>query len=167
MPLAIIVAVSENQVIGINNDLPWRLPADLKYFKNLTTGHTVVMGRKTFDSIGKALPNRRNIVLSRNAATCPEGVECISNLDTLQEWLQKNLSDSDTVFIIGGDTIYRQTLHLAETVYLTRVHTQITKGNAFFPELDPDEWELRESKFHTRDEKNAYDYTFEKYTRKK
>lgn len=167
MPLAIIVAVSENQVIGINNDLPWRLPADLNYFKNLTTGHTIIMGRKTFDSIGRPLPKRRNIVVSKNVTNCPEGVECVPGLDELFELLNTEKADSKTQFIIGGETIYRQTLHLADTVYLTRVHTQISNGNAFFPELDPDEWELRESEFHTRDEKNAYDYTFEKYTRKK
>lgn len=166
MSIAIIVAVSENQVIGINNDLPWRLPADLKHFKNLTTGHTVVMGRKTFDSIGKALPNRRNIVISRNTTTCPEGVECISRLDGLPTLANQQALDSQIVFIIGGDTIYRQTLHLADTVYLTRVHTHIQDGNAFFPELNPDEWELIESEFHSGDEKNDYDYTFEKYSRK-
>lgn len=166
MSIAIIVAVSENQVIGINNDLPWRLPADLKYFKNLTTGHTVVMGRKTFDSIGKALPNRRNIVVSRNPETCPEGVECITRLDAIPELATQQALDSKIVFIIGGDTIYKQTLHLADTIYLTRVHTHIPEGNAFFQELNPNEWELRESEFHSSDEKNDYDYTFEKYTRK-
>jgi len=159
MKLTLIVAASLNNVIGVNNTLPWHLPADLKYFKNLTTGHSIVMGRNTFESIGKPLPNRENIVITRNMHFKHEGLVVVYSIEeALQHCRQK---EHDEVFIIGGDTIYKQTLAMADTIYLTRVHTTIEQGDAFFPELSTDIWTKTDSYFHEKDEKNQYDYTFE------
>ncbi|MBK8684989.1 MAG: dihydrofolate reductase [Bacteroidetes bacterium] len=159
MSISIIVAASENDVIGTNNTLPWHLPADLKYFKQLTTGHTIIMGRKTFDSIGRPLPNRRNIVISRNPLFKAEGIEIIHQLDDLQELI----SPDEESFIIGGDLIYQQSMDLADKIYLTRVHTTIQDGSAFFAKPNLNIWEKTSSEFHPADEKNPFDYTFEVY----
>lgn len=122
-----VVAVSENDVIGKDGKLPWHFPADLKFFKNLTTGHTVIMGRKTFDSIGKALPNRRNIVVSRQAHAPVEGVEFVSSIETALE-----KAGPQDVFIIGGASIYEATLGRVEGIYLTHIG-QTFQGDAFYP----------------------------------
>jgi dihydrofolate reductase len=159
--ISLLVAVSENQVIGVNNQLPWHLPNDLKYFKKLTTGHTIIMGRKTFDSIGKPLPNRTNVVITRNKQFHVEGIIC---KHSITEALEDNNS-ADEVFIIGGDTIYKQSLAYCDRVYLTRVHTIIANGDAFFPELKLDEWKLTSSEEGILDEKNILPHTFEIYDR--
>jgi dihydrofolate reductase len=161
MNISIIVAASLNHVIGVKNKLPWRLSADLKYFKQLTTGHTIVMGRKTFDSIGKALPNRENIVVTKNSSFRHEGIIVKHSIDEAFNYC-KNHND---VFIIGGDTIYQQTIAFANTIYLTKVHTMIDDGDAFFEELNSNEWSLIKSESHKRDEKNEFDFTFEVYQR--
>lgn len=159
MSISIIVAASENDVIGTNNTLPWHLPADLKYFRQLTTGHTIIMGRKTYESIGRPLPNRRNIVISQNPQFKAAGIEIIHQLDDLQ----KLINPDEESFIIGGDLIYQQSMNLADKIYLTRVHTMIQDGSAFFEKPNPDVWEKTSSKFHLADEKNPFDYTFEVY----
>ena len=122
-----VVAVSKNGVIGKNGKLPWRFPADLKFFKNLTTGHTVIMGRKTFDSIGKPLPNRENIVISRHPRPEMAGVKFVESVDQALLRAQKG-----KIFIIGGASIYRETVHLIDGIYLTRIH-QDYEGDAFYP----------------------------------
>ena len=157
MKLTLIVAASLNNVIGVNNTLPWHLPADLKYFKNLTTGHSIVMGRNTFESIGKPLPNRENIVFTRVKDFTIPGVIVKNTLEQVFEYCK----NKQEVFVIGGDTIYKQTLAMADTIYLTRVHTTIEQGDAFFPELSTDIWTKTDSYFHEKDEKNQFDYTFE------
>ncbi len=154
-PLSIVVAVSENNAIGKNNELLWHLPADLKHFKNTTTGHTIIMGRKTFDSIGRALPNRRNIVITRQAAMQVEGVEFVNSLNEALELCK----DKEQAFIIGGGEIYRQALPFCDKIYLTRVH-QYFDGDAFFPELDEDNWQETEKSDFLPDEKNKFAYTF-------
>lgn len=159
MSISIIVAASENDVIGTNNTLPWHLPADLKYFKQLTTGHTIIMGRKTYESIGRPLPNRRNIVISRNTHFKAEGIEIIHQLDDLQQLINPD----EESFIIGGDLIYRQSMDLADKIYLTRVHTTIQDGSAFFAKPNPDIWQKISTEFHAADDKNPFDYTFEVY----
>ena len=121
-----IVAVAENGVIGKNGKLPWRFPADLKFFKNLTTGHTVIMGRKTFDSLGKGLPNRENIVISRHPRPETAGVKFVESVDQALRHAQKG-----KIFIIGGASIYRETAHLIDGIYLTRIH-QDYEGDAFY-----------------------------------
>lgn len=159
MKLSIIVATSLNDVIGVNNQLPWHLPADLKYFKLLTTGHTILMGRKTYESIGRPLPNRLNLVITRSKSFEVAGVTVKHSIEEALEFCK----NQEEVFIIGGDTIYRQMLPYAQNIYVTKVHTTIENGDAFFPSLDPKQWHLNSSVFHEKDDKNVFDYTFEVY----
>lgn len=162
MKISIIVAVSENGVIGKDNRLLWHLSSDLKRFKALTTGHTIVMGRNTFLSIGKALPNRRNVVLSHTMKSGDvENVEVFDSLETFQ----KTIQNEEEVFIIGGGKVYHQFLPLASKVYLTRVHTVID-GDTTFPELENDLWQEVAMEKMKSDEKNDFDYDFIDYCRK-
>ncbi|MFD2288379.1 dihydrofolate reductase [Pedobacter petrophilus] len=160
--LAIAVAVGENLAIGKDNQLLWHMPADLKFFKQTTSGHTVVMGRKTFDSVGKPLPNRRNIVITRDAALKIDGAEVVTSLD---EALEITKTEEKPVFIVGGAEIYRQALPKTETLYLTTIHHSFD-ADTFFPEFERSEWEVLSSEHHQADEKNKYDYTFEVLKRK-
>lgn len=160
--LSIAVAIGENFAIGKNNQLLWHMPADLKFFKQTTSGHTVIMGRKTFDSVGKPLPNRRNIVITRDTTLKIEGVEVVNGLD---EALAITQNEQKPVFIIGGAEIYRQALPKTQTLYLTTIHHSFD-ADTFFPEFDRNEWEVVSSEPHQADEKNKYDYTFEVLKRK-
>lgn len=161
MILSIIVAAAENDVIGGNNQLLWRLPNDMKWFKSITTGHAVIMGRKTYESMGKPLPNRRNIVISRNPELKFDGCEMAANIDEAV----RLVSNDDEVFIIGGGEIYKQAWELADKLYLTRVHTD-KDGDTIIPAINENEWveEFRES--HPADEKHLYAYSFIIYSRK-
>lgn len=153
MILSIVVAIALDGAIGRGNDLLWHLPADLKRFKELTTGHTILMGRKTFDSLPRGpLPNRRNIVVSRSLPA-REDVEVYP---TIEEALKACEAD-DEVFIIGGGEIYRQLLPHADRIYLTRVQATFPDAEVFFPELDLSEWSETASETFPRDEKNEYD----------
>lgn len=158
--IAFVVARAQNDVIGKSNDLPWYLPADLKHFKQVTTGHTVVMGRKTYESIYNRLkgplPDRRNIVISRNIRQLPEGFELADSLETAFA-----LARDKDVFIIGGATLYSECLQkgLVDTIYLTDVHANID-GDTFFPKLDPSQWQEQSREHHQADDKNPYDYSF-------
>lgn len=164
MKVAIAVATSENNAIGKNNQLLWHLPADLKFFKNTTMGCPVVMGRKTFQSIGRTLPGRKNIVISRDAFFNSNKEFDIDVVNSLESALN-SLKDFETVFVIGGGEIYKQALPLSDIVFRTLVHTQID-GDTFFPELDNNEFKLVWEEKHLADEKNKYDYTFQKFERK-
>ncbi|MBL7765304.1 MAG: dihydrofolate reductase [Chitinophagaceae bacterium] len=163
MKISIVVAASDNHVIGVNNQLPWHLPADLKIFKTLTMGHPIIMGRKTFESIGRPLPGRDNLVITRNENFQPEGVILLNSLESAMAYC--SMKQYDQVFIIGGATIYQQAMELdiVHTIYLTRVHTQVQSGSAFLDPLSPSKWKLESSVHHDRDEKNAFDFTFEVY----
>ncbi|MBL1408137.1 type 3 dihydrofolate reductase [Sphingobacterium faecale] len=154
--ITLIVAAAENNAIGKDNQMPWHLPNDFKYFKKTTLGHSVIMGRKTFESIGKPLPERRNIVLTRDQHYSNRDVDVANSIQEVLTYCR----DEREIFIIGGANIYQQTLPLAQRVLLTRVHASIN-GDAFFPELSPAEWSLTSQEKHTADEKHAYDYTFE------
>ncbi|OKL40170.1 dihydrofolate reductase [Pontibacter flavimaris] len=155
--IAIVVAAAENNVIGKDNDLIWYLPADLKHFKRLTMGHPMVMGRKTYEAIGKPLPGRTSIVITSQQDYKAEG--CIV-VHSLEEALTKGREmDAEQVSIIGGATIYQQALPLTDKVYFTRVHHTF-EGDAYFPELPQKEWQVVEQQFHEPDEKNKYSYTF-------
>jgi len=138
---SLIVAVADNGVIGSNNQLPWRISADLKYFKKVTLGKPIIMGRLTYESIGKPLPGRTNIVMSRDTTWRAEGVERASDLNEALAIAKKIAEESalEEVMIIGGATIYREALPQADRLYLTRVHTEV-EGDAFFPALDFSEW---------------------------
>ena len=161
--VSIIVAVSDNGAIGIEQRLPWRLSADLKHFKALTVGHTVIMGRNTFESLPNGpLPNRKNIVLSsRKGLEVPGCTLCSSLPEALAE-----CAEEAEVFIIGGATVYRQALSKADKLYLTRVHHTFESADTFFPEVDWSEWEEEGKEDFLPDEKNEYPYTFYTYRRK-
>ena len=163
MKNSVIVAISDNNVIGKDNSLLWHLSADMKFFKEKTTGHHIIMGRKTFESMGKRLlPNRTTIVITRNKDyEMPEGGIVASSL---VDALEKAENDTE-VFIIGGAQIYQMAIPFANTMYITRVHHTFD-GDAFFPEYDKSQWKLVSSETNKADEKNEYDYTFEEYTRK-
>ena len=151
----IVVAISSNNAIGKDNQLLWHLPADLKHFKNITSGHTIVMGRKTYDSIGKPLPNRRNIVITRQKGLQLEGVEVVNSLDEALAICK----EENQVFIIGGAEIYKTALPLTHKIELTRVHQEF-EADAFFPELDNETWKEVWKEDHLPDEKNKFAYTF-------
>lgn len=161
MNISIIVATSKNNVIGLNNQLPWHLPADLKYFKSLTNGHSIIMGRKTYDSIGRPLPNRENIIITRDKNY--SSAELVIK-HSIEEAIQ-HCNGQEEVFIIGGDTIYKQTIAVATRLYITRVDTIIENGDAFFPEINNEEWENVSAEHFTKDDKNKFDYSFEIYER--
>jgi dihydrofolate reductase len=162
--ISIIAAMSEDNVIGRNGDLPWHLATDLKRFKRLTTGHTVIVGRKTHEAIvwrlGRPLPGRRTIVLSRNPDFV--GADC-EVVQTLPEALAR-VNGEEEVFIIGGVEIYRSALESADHIYLTRVHATVT-GDAIFPSVDFTAWTLLSQEQHARDAENDYDYSFEVWER--
>ena len=160
MTLSIIVAAAENGVIGHNNNLIWHLSSDLKHFKNITTGHTVIMGRKTFQSMGKALPNRRNIVITANKAYTAPGCEIVPDIESALQLA----AQEEEAFIIGGGTIYRAIWEKADKLYLTRVHTAPT-GDISIPEVKASEWQEISREAHPADEKNEYDYTSLEYRR--
>ena len=156
MPLiSIIAAVAENRAIGIHNRLPWHLPADLKYFRNKTLGHHVIMGRKNYQSIGKPLPQRTNIVITRDPGFDAPGCVVVNSIDAALA-----AADGDPeVFIIGGAGIYAQSLPFADRLYLTLVHHSF-EGDTYFPELEWAQWKEISKEFHEPDERNPYPYTF-------
>lgn len=161
MILSIIAAMSENRVIGKDKGLPWYLPADLQFFKSKTLGHTVIMGRKTFDSVGKPLPNRRNIVITRQSNFSVEKVETAHSIEQALALVE----GEEEVFIAGGGEIYRQSLAIADRIYLTIVHHKLD-GDTFFPPFDESEWDLIEKKDRPADNKNQYSCSFLTYFRR-
>jgi dihydrofolate reductase len=163
MEIRIVVAASENNFIGIDNQLPWHLPDDLKFFKKMTSHMPVVMGKNTWISLGRALPNRLNIVISTSLKEAPEDVLIIDSLEKAMAYLRKE--NHEIVSIIGGGQIYKAALPITDVVYLTRVHTVIENGTASFPALPPNEWKLTWEEAHHADEKHAYDFTFQKWER--
>lgn len=158
--LSLVVAASENGVIGVDGDLPWRLPDDLRYFKQLTTGKPVIMGRKTFDSIGRPLPNRQNIVVTRNAGFSALGCD----IATSPEAAVALAAPADEIMVIGGATIYEQFADSADRIYLTRVRADID-GDAFFATPNPATWRRVSSEHHPADERHAYAFDFLVYER--
>ncbi|MBA2328776.1 MAG: dihydrofolate reductase [Flavisolibacter sp.] len=162
MLLSLLVAADENNVIGKDNKLPWHLPNDLKYFKNLTWGMPILMGRKTFDSIGKALPGRKSIVITRNNNWKHENVEVVHSIQEAIESAKKD--DINEIFVIGGAEIFSSSFQKADRIYLTRIHHQFD-GDVYFPELSNDDWILEKSKYCNADEKNAYAHTFQVWNR--
>jgi len=161
MIISIMVAIAENHAIGKNNQLLWRLPADLKHFKDTTSGHTVIMGRKTFDSVGKPLPNRRNIVISRNTSLEMPGAEVVSDLESAIALCD----DHEEVFIVGGAQIYRMAMGITDKIYLTVVKGTFD-ADTYFPPIDPNFWEETDKISFEPDEKNAWAYTFSTLVRK-
>ncbi len=155
MKLSLIVAMDRNGVIGAKGDLPWKLSADLQNFKKLTMGKPIVMGRKTHESIGKPLPGRENIILTRDTHYQAEGCTVLQSPDELL----KHCNNADEVMITGGAEIYRTTLKQATHLYLTEVHTEV-EGDTFFPEFDHSEWKELSREGFKANEKNEFDYSF-------
>ena len=161
--LSIIVAISENYAIGKNNDLLCRISADLKRFKALTTGHTVIMGRNTYLSLPNgALPNRHNIVVSRTMHDADDRIEIASSLE---EAIQM-CNDEDEVFVIGGAQIYKRAIGMADRLYITWIHHAFDDADVFFPAIEMEEWTEVSRERHAADERNEYDYSFVEYRRK-
>lgn len=157
---SIIAAMASNRAIGINNTLPWRLPADLAHFKALTLGHHIIMGRKTYESLGKPLPGRTSVIVTRDRDFSVPGCAVAH---TLADAMAACAGDAEA-FFIGGADLYRQALELADRIYLTEVKTEVA-GDAWFPEFDRARW-LESSRKHCRaDEKNGFDYDFVTYDR--
>ena len=157
MLISAIVAVAKNRVIGKDNQIPWYLPADLAWFKRTTLGHYVLMGRNCFQSIGRPLPKRTNVVITRNPFFTADGVLVAHSVEEALNLAYDN--GEQEVFIIGGGEIYRQTAHLWDKVYLTEVDTE-PEGDVFFPELPPSEWRETWREAHAPDAKNLIAYTF-------
>ena len=154
MIISIVVAIAENHAIGKDNKLLWYLPNDLKHFKTITSGHTVIMGRKTYDSVGKPLPNRRNIVVTRRHIDI-HGCEVVNSLEAAVDLCKTE----EEVFIVGGAEIYRQAMAITNKIYLTIVH-QNFEGDTYFPDIDKNIWIETERENHDPDEKNKLSYSF-------
>ena len=160
--VSIIVAINKNNGIGMENKLLYWLPNDLKRFKSLTTGHTIIMGRKTFESLPKgALPNRRNVVLSRQDITF-EGAERYASL----EEALKSCKNEEEIFIIGGASLYNEAIKIANTLYITEIEDSEKEADAFFPNIDLNVWKEKSRECHSTDEKHLYPYCFIDYIRK-
>jgi len=166
MKLISVVAASQNNVIGVNNQMPWHLPDDFKHFKQLTIGHTIVMGRNTWISIGeKPLPQRQNWIISSQLNIDEGPVKTFSSWDAvLQE--SENLG-LEKLFIIGGGQLYKSTIDIIDAIIMTRVHVNIESGDAFFPAIDMHQFTLTANIYHPKDERHAYDFSFETWERNK
>jgi dihydrofolate reductase len=160
MRLSLIAAVAQNGTLGRDGRVPWHLPVDLRWFKRWTVGHPVLMGRKTFDSVGKPLPARRNVVITRREGFAPPGVEVARSVE---EALQR-VSGCDEIFVVGGAEIYRETLLRADRLILTHIHRDFP-GDAFFPPFDATEWRIVSREEHPESESNPLPFTFVVYER--
>ena len=158
--LSLIVAISDNHVIGREGQLPWHLSADLKRFKRLTMGHHIVMGRKTYDSIGRQLPGRTSVVLTRQTDWAVEGVLTATDFESALTLT----GDDEEVFVIGGSQIYQLALPLVDRLYVTRVHATV-QGDTYFPEITSEQWQLQQTDSFAADEKNDHAYSFLIYQR--
>jgi dihydrofolate reductase len=155
MRISIIAAVASNGVIGWRNALPWHLPADLRYFKRLTLGHHLIMGRKTFESVGKGLPGRTTIVVTRSKRFSGKGIRCAASIEEAIDSVRKD----EEVFIAGGAQVYEQTLALADRMYLTRIHQEF-QGDTYFPDFDESQWTLASRQDHPSDDEHPYSFSF-------
>ncbi len=156
--ISMIVAADEQNVIGKDNQLIWHLPDDLKFFKQKTSGHAIIMGRNTFESVGRPLPNRTNIIITRDRTYSAEGCEVVHSLEMALDIAKKV---DDNPFIVGGEQIYRLALPIANQVFLTRIHHSF-EGDRHFPELD-DAWKETSAEFHPTDDKHAHSFTIYTY----
>ncbi|HUC88760.1 MAG TPA: dihydrofolate reductase [Candidatus Paceibacterota bacterium] len=166
MILSIISAIGKNNEIGKGNTLLWDLPADMKHFRETTKGHTVIMGQKTFESIGQPLPNRRNIVLTKDKSFNKEGIETVYSLEELFDLLEKTEGKNSESFIIGGGQIYRLFLNKADKLYITHVNESFPDADTFFPIIDMTMWEEIKSEKYKSDNLNKYDLEFAVYNKK-
>lgn len=163
MIISTIVAVGNNNAIGVNNDLPWHMPADLKFFKKTTLGSYVLMGRKSFESVGRPLPGRTNIVVTRQKDFYHSGVVTVHSIEDGILYAQNN--HQKELFVIGGSNIYEQTKHLWHKLYLTNIDVDVPNATAYFPEINFSQWQHAFAEKHSADEKNKHNYTFNLYRR--
>jgi dihydrofolate reductase len=174
MILSIISAIANNNEIGRKNELLWNLPIDMKHFKETTSGHPVIMGQKTFESLGigqdgqsgRALPNRRNIVLTLDQDFKREGIEIYYSTSAIEHALNETLKSDEEAFIIGGGQIYKLFIEKADRLYITHVDAQFPDADTYFPNIDLDKWEKTGEEKHQKDEKNIFDCNFVIYERK-
>ncbi|MGP4041278.1 dihydrofolate reductase [Gracilibacillus sp. D59] len=162
--ISLLFAMGKNRVIGKDNTLPWHLPKDLKFFKELTTSHSIIMGRKTFESMNGPLPKRENIVLTTNQEFAHDNCKVIHSIDEIKEMDQSN--PEKEWFVIGGEEIFKQVLHFADRIYMTYID-EMFDGDTFFPDFDETKWNITNKEKGKKDEKNTYDYYFIQYDRKK
>lgn len=160
--ITIIAAIANNNALGKNNDLIWHLPADLKRFKKITSGHHIIMGRNTYESIGKPLPNRTTIIITRNNEYKADGCIIVNSIDEALS----TVNNDENVFIIGGAQIYEQAIALADTLDITEVHADFD-ADVFFPKIDVAVWEETKREFFNADDKNIYDYSFVSYKKRR
>ena len=158
--ISMICAMDRNSLIGANNRMPWHLSADMQYFKRVTMGKPMIMGRKTWESLGRVLPGRRHIVITRRAGYGAEGIEVVNSVDAAVALIKT----AEEAMVIGGAQIYEQLLPAAQRLYLTCIDAEF-EGDTWFPEIDPTQWRKVSSETHLADEKNPYDYRFEVYER--
>lgn len=157
--ISLIAAIGRNNELGKGNDLLWKMPADMEHFKKITSLHTVLMGRKTFESIGRPLPNRRNIVITRDVNYKKEGVEITHSLSGALDMVE----DDEEIFVIGGGELYKQTMPIADRLFITHIDAEDKNADAFFPEIIPIVWNEISHEEHEKDEKNFFNYTFSVY----
>jgi len=160
MKLSLVVAMDKNRIIGIDGGLPWHLSSDLKYFRDITMGKPIIMGRKTHESIGRPLPGRRNIVVTRNENFTAEGCDVVTSLEAAMDLI----ADEPEAMMIGGASLYIDTLPIADQLYMTEVYAEV-EGDTWFPEIDPEQWQELSRTTFSADEKNDHDYSFVVYER--
>jgi dihydrofolate reductase len=166
MIISIIAAIGKNNEIGQKNTLLWNLPADMKHFKETTSGHTVIMGQKTFESIGRPLPNRRNIILTKESDYKSNGIEVVNSTEELDNLLKKTSKNNEENFIIGGGQIYKLFMEKTDKLYITHVDASFPEADAFFPIIDMNIWKKIKTEKHPKDEFNKYDLEFVEYIKK-
>ncbi len=159
--ITLIAAVAQNNALGKDNQLLWHLPDDFKRFKIITSGHYIIMGRKTFESFPKPLPNRTHVIITRQKNYNSEGCIVVNSLDEAIQSCPKN----EAIFIIGGGEIYKQSIAIADKIDITRVHNSF-EADTFFPEIEIEKWQLIFEEFHSKDERHDFDFTFQTYVRK-
>lgn len=159
MTVTLIAAAAENNALGKDNQMIWHLPDDFKRFKQLTTGHYIIMGRKTFESFPKPLPNRTHVIITRSKNYTAEGCIVVNSLDEAFAACPQD----EEVFVIGGGEIYQQSIDKADKIELTRVYGANPDADAFFPDIDPAKWKMTEEVFHPKDEKHAFEFAFRTY----
>lgn len=162
MTITLIAAVAENNALGKDNKMMWHLPDDFKHFKTRTSGHHIIMGRKTFESFPSPLPNRTSVIITRQSDYKADGCIIAGSLDEAL----KACPQDEEVFVIGGGEIYNQSINRADKLDITRVHAEFPDADAYFPQIDEPKWKLTEAVFHPKDEKHAYEMTFQVYLKK-
>ena len=161
--ISLIAAIGKNNELGKGNTLLWHLPADMKFFREKTLGHPVIMGRKTFESLRQPLSNRHNIVITRDKTYLRHGVNVVNSLEEAINSARTSLTENEEVFIIGGAEIYKQAIPIADRLYITHIEAEDENADIFLPTIDKQEWKLISEESHQKDEKNPFDYTFSIY----